>query len=151
TFNRFGTLPTRNFQSGTFEEAANLSPKQLSEAHARTRASCVACTIGCEHIYSLPASALASARPAPASQEPGETTGVRIEYESLFALGSLCGVGDGDAVLRASRRCDELGLDTISTGGTIAFAMECVERGLLDEPWLTFGSGDALMRAIELI
>jgi len=133
TFNRFGTLPTRNFQSGTFDEAASLSPEQLSEAHARTRASCVACTIGCEHIYSL-----------------GDR-GVRLEYESLFALGSLCGVGNGDAVLRASRRCDELGLDTISTGGTIAFAMECVERGLLDEPWLTFGSGDAVMQAIEVI
>ena len=76
---------------------------------------------------------------------------MRLEYESLFALGSLCGVGDGDAVLRASQRCDELGIDTISTGGTIAFAMECVERGLLDEPWLTFGSGDAVLRAIELI
>ena len=142
TFNRFGTLPTRNFQSGTFEGAASLSPKQLSEAHARTRASCVACTIGCEHIYELI---------EPDSPEPGRRRGVRLEYESLFALGSLCGVGDGDVVLRASRRCDELGLDTISTGGTIAFAMECVERGLLDEPWLTFGSGNALVRAIELI
>ena len=80
-----------------------------------------------------------------------QASGVRVEYESLFALGSLCGVGDADAVLRASQRCDELGLDTISTGGTIAFAMECVERGWLDEPWLTFGSGDALLRAIELI
>ena len=48
----------------------------------------------------------------------------------------MCGVADGDAVLRASQRCDELGIDTISAGGTIAFAMECVERGLLDEPWL---------------
>jgi aldehyde:ferredoxin oxidoreductase len=133
TFNRFGTLPTRNFQSGTFDEAEQLSPEQLSTAHARTRASCVACTIGCEHIYSL------------------GNGGVRMEYESLFALGSLCGVGDGDAVLRASKRCDELGIDTISTGGTIAFAMECVERGLLDAPWLTFGSGDAVLRAIELI
>ena len=133
TFNRFGTLPTRNFQSGTFDEAENLSPEQLSVAHARTRASCVACTIGCEHIYSL-----------------GDR-GVRLEYESLFALGSLCGVGDGDVVLRASRRCDELGIDTISTGGTIAFAMECVERGVLDEPWLRFGSGDAMLKAIELI
>jgi aldehyde:ferredoxin oxidoreductase len=93
----------------------------------------VACTIGCEHIYSL-----------------GDK-GVRLEYESLFALGSLCGVGDGDVVLRASRRCDELGIDTISTGGTIAFAMECVERGLLDERWLTFGSGAALLKAIDLI
>ena len=53
TFNRFGTLPTRNFQSGTFEEAASLSPEQLSVEHARTRASCVACTIGCEHIYAV--------------------------------------------------------------------------------------------------
>jgi aldehyde:ferredoxin oxidoreductase len=133
TFNRFGTLPTRNFQSGTFDDAASISPEQLAVEHSRTRSSCVACTIGCEHIYSL------------------GNKGVRLEYESLFALGSLCGVSDGDAVLRASQRCDELGIDTISTGGTIAFAMECVERGLLDEPWLTFGSGEAVLRAIELI
>jgi aldehyde:ferredoxin oxidoreductase len=133
TFNRFGALPTRNFQSGTFEEATNLSPDQLSIAHARTRSSCVACTIGCEHIYGIAG------------------RGVRLEYESMFALGSLCGVGDGDAVLRASQRCDELGIDTISAGGTIAFAMECVERGLLDEPWLTFGSGEAVLKAIDLI
>ena len=59
--------------------------------------------------------------------------------------------GDADAVLRASQLCDELGIDTISAGGTIAFAMECVERGWLDEPWLTFGSGDAMLRAIDLI
>ena len=133
TFNRFGALPTRNFQSGSFDEAASLSPEQLSTTRSKTRESCVSCTIGCEHIYSL------------------GNGGVRIEYESLFALGSLCGVSDSDAVLRASQRCDELGLDTISTGGTIAFAMECVERGWLDEPWLTFGSGDALLRAIDLI
>jgi aldehyde:ferredoxin oxidoreductase len=145
TFNRLGTLPTRNFQSGTFEEAANISPEQLRVAHSRTRSSCVACTIGCEHIYAL------SASPASPSEKPGQNTGVRLEYESLFALGSLCGVGDGDAVLRASRRCDELGIDTISAGGTIAFAMECVERGLLDEPWLVFGSGAAVLKAIDLI
>jgi aldehyde:ferredoxin oxidoreductase len=133
TFNRFGTLPTRNFQTGVFDEAAQLSPQELSVAHARTRSSCVACTIGCEHIYAL------------------GTGGVRLEYESLFALGSLCGVGDGEVVLRASQRCDELGIDTISAGGTIAFAMECVERGWLDAPWLRFGDGSALLRAIELI
>src|ERR1700728_300242 len=133
TFNRFGALPTRNFQSGTFEEAANISPEQLTATRSKTRKSCMACTIGCEHIYG------------------NGKTGVRVEYESLFALGSLCGIGDSDAVLRASERCDELGLDTISTGGTIAFAMECVERGWLDEPWLRFGSGDALLRAIDMI
>jgi aldehyde:ferredoxin oxidoreductase len=134
TFNRLGVLPTRNFQQGTFEEAASISPEHLRTTHSRTRASCAACTIGCEHIYSL-----------------GDANGVRLEYESLFALGSLCGVSDADAVLRASRRCDELGIDTISAGGTIAFAMECVERGWLDEPWLTFGNADAMLRAIELV
>jgi aldehyde:ferredoxin oxidoreductase len=148
TFNRFGALPTRNFQSGTFAEAANLSPEEMSVTRSKTRDSCVTCTIGCEHIY-----ALAPRGPnVEADLQVGlPRQGVRVEYESLFALGSLCGVGDADAVLHASQRCDELGLDTISTGGTIAFAMECVERGWLDEPWLTFGSGDALLRAIELI
>jgi aldehyde:ferredoxin oxidoreductase len=134
TFNRLGALPTRNFQSGTFDEAVSISPEEIRTTHSRTRASCVACTIGCEHIYGI-----------------GDEPGVRLEYESLFALGSLCGVSDPNAVLRASRLCDDLGIDTISAGGTIAFAMECVERGWLDEPWLTFGSGDAMLRAIELV
>ena len=138
TFNRLGVLPTRNFQSGTFEDAPAISPEELRQTRGRTRASCVACTIGCEHIYSL----------GPA-HENGH--GVRLEYESLFALGSLCGVGDADAVLRAARLCDDLGVDTISAGGTIAFAMECVERGWLDAPWLTFGSGNAVLHAIDLI
>jgi aldehyde:ferredoxin oxidoreductase len=149
TFNRFNALPTRNFQSGTFEDAVNLSPEQLTATRSKTRESCVTCTIGCEHIYSIvPVGADLKVGPI---EPEGNKTGVRVEYESLFALGSLCGIGDPDVVLRASRRCDELGLDTISAGGTIAFAMECVERGWLDEPWLRFGSGDALLRAIELI
>jgi aldehyde:ferredoxin oxidoreductase len=144
TFNRFGALPTRNFQTGTFDEAGNLSTEQLSATRAKTRESCVTCTIGCEHLYAV----AADLRPNSGGQENAM---VRVEYESLFALGSLCGIGDADVVLRASQRCDELGLDTISTGGTIAFAMECVERGWLDAPWLTFGSGGALLRAIEEI
>ena len=134
TFNRFGALPTRNFQTGTFDEAARISPEEIRVSHSRTRSSCVACTIGCEHIYSLQNDA-----------------GVRLEYESLFALGSLCGINDADIILRAAKLCDDLGIDTISVGGTIAFAMECVERGWLDEPWLTFGNGEAMLRAIELI
>lgn len=143
TFNRLGVLPTRNFQSGSFDEAAAISPEEIRQTRTRTRASCVACTIGCEHIYSL--------GPAVDEDDDNDGRGVRLEYESLFALGSLCGVSDADAVLRAARLCDDLGIDTISAGGTIAFAMECVERGWLDEPWLTFGSGDAVLRAIELI
>ncbi len=134
-FNRLAVLPTRNFQQATFDQAANLSPEALSLTREKTRASCAACTIGCEHLYSL------------GDGKPG----VRLEYENLFALGPLCGVGDANIVLQASRRCDELGIDTISTGGTIAFAMECVERGLLDEQGLRFGDGRALLRGIESI
>jgi aldehyde:ferredoxin oxidoreductase len=132
-FNRLAALPTRNFQQSTFEEANGLSGEELNSARRVARRSCAACTIGCEHVYAAP---------------DGE---VRLEYESLFALGPLCGVGDRDAVLRAARACDRFGLDTISTGATIAFAMECAEKGLLHEPDLRFGRADAVVSLVERI
>jgi aldehyde:ferredoxin oxidoreductase len=135
TFNRMGTLPTRNFQAATFDGAAALAPETVLSQYPRTRLSCAACTIGCEHIFHL-----------------GSTTagaGVRMEYENLFALGPLCGVSDPEMVLRASAACDEWGIDTISAGGTIAFAMECAERGLIDAPELRFGNGAALLKTID--
>jgi aldehyde:ferredoxin oxidoreductase len=134
TFNRLGTLPTRNFQSGSFAGAESLALETLSSTHKRTRSSCAACTIGCEHIF----------------HRSGSDTGVRMEYESLFALGSLCGISDPDTVLAASGLCDELGLDTISAGGTIAFAMECSEKGLIDQQ-LNFGDGPALLKTLRQI
>lgn len=134
TFNRLGTLPTRNFQQGEFEAAEALSPEVMSESRKRTRASCAACTIGCEHIF-----------------HSSNGTGVRLEYENVFALGPLCGVADPDVVLEASRMCDELGIDTISAGGTIAFAMECAERGLIQEPQLRFGNGAVLLDLLQKI
>ncbi len=143
-FNRLNVLPTRNFQQGSFPSAEALSPEQMQQSRERTRASCVACTIGCEHIYSL------------GNNSNGKAQSVRIEYENLFALGPLCGVSDPEVVLESSRFCDEQGLDTISAGGTIAFAMECAERGYLsaiglDAPWLRFGNGPALLRALQEI
>ncbi len=137
TLNRLQALPTRNFQQGYFAGAEAIAPEQIGAARRQTRASCAACTIGCEHIYHL------------GDRSTGD--GVRLEYENLFALGSLCAVDDAELVLKASRACDELGLDTISAGGTIAFAMECVERGLIDAPWLTFGDGQAVLNALEAI
>ena len=153
TFNRLHALPTRNFQSGSFETAIDLAPETLSLVREKTRASCAACTIGCEHIYSIGNNGSPHApREGPVTRSVTATMGgVRLEYENLFALGPLCGVGDPDIVLLASQLCDDLGLDTISAGGTIAFAMECAERGLLSEPWLRFGDGNALLHAIELI
>jgi aldehyde:ferredoxin oxidoreductase len=133
-FNAIATLPTRNFQAATFTEAPRLAAEDLAEARGVARDSCASCSIGCEHIY---------------KRAGGKTT--RVEYENVFALGPMCGVSDPDAVLEASARCDELGLDTISAGGTIAWAMECAERGLIDAPWLRFGDAGALLRAIEEI
>lgn len=135
TFNRLNVLPTRNFQQGSFEGAAAISPEQIAVSRERTRASCAACTIGCEHLYGL---------------QKGKGA-VRLEYENLFALGPLCGIDDPETVLEASRRCDEWGLDTISAGGAIAFAMECAERGYLDASWLRFGDSEAMLRALDLI
>jgi aldehyde:ferredoxin oxidoreductase len=133
-FNAVSTLPTRNFTAATFDGAPRLAAEELHELRGVARNSCASCSIGCEHIY---------ARKGGGSQ--------RMEYENVFALGPLCGVDDPDDVFAASARCDELGIDTISAGGTIAWAMECVERGLIDEPWLRFGDGAALLRALDEI
>ncbi|MGH3388705.1 MAG: aldehyde ferredoxin oxidoreductase C-terminal domain-containing protein, partial [Actinomadura sp.] len=133
-FNAVSTLPTRNFTAATFEDAPRLAAEELHDLRGVARSSCASCSIGCEHIY---------ARKGGGSQ--------RMEYENVFALGPLCGVSDPDEVFAASARCDELGIDTISAGGTIAWAMECAERGLIDEPWLRFGDGAALLRALDLI
>jgi aldehyde:ferredoxin oxidoreductase len=133
TFNRLNALPTRNFQQGQFSEAEALSGEALNDARRIARGSCASCTIGCEHIYAV---------------ADGE---VRLEYETLFALGPLCGIGDRDVVLRAAQLCDRLGLDTISAGATIAFAMECAERGLLEANDLRFGDGEMLLSLLPRI
>ncbi|MDR3634452.1 MAG: aldehyde ferredoxin oxidoreductase family protein [Isosphaeraceae bacterium] len=141
-FNRFNTLPTRNFRTGHFEGAERLVAEELAPARRLARSSCAACTIGCEHIYAVSGK---------------KSAGVRMEYESLFALGPLCGVDEPDVVLQAARLCDDLGIDTITTGGTIAFLMECTERGFLGGRTLPsgrplrFGDGSAVIEAIEAL
>ena len=145
TFNAISALPTRNFQAATFDGSAELAeqpagdlpgdvPGDVQGMRRVARSSCASCTIGCEHIY---------------RSRGGKQA--RVEYENVFALGPMCGVSDPDAVLAASARCDELGIDTISAGGTIAWAMECAERGLIDAPWLRFGDSAALLRVLDEI
>jgi len=135
-FNRLAALPTRNFTRSTFDAAEALSGETLQTTRAEGRSACRACTIGCEHFF---------------RSRRGK---VKLEYENLFALGPLCGIEDPEIALAASHRCDELGLDTISAGGTIAFAMECSERGLLDgTPWarpeLRFGAGEVMLAVLD--
>ena len=118
TFDRLKILPVRNFQGVSLGKVAarRLAPEGLAAAAGHTRESCAGCTIGCDHRYG----------------------GTRMEYETQFALGPLCGVEDPARLLAAAAACDELGLDTISAGGSLAFAMECAEKGLVDWP-LRFG------------
>lgn len=136
-FNRLGTLPTRNFQQSTFEDADALSGETLTENNFSRRHGCASCTIRCERLFK--------------AVDGGEQ---RLEYETLFALGPLCGIHDPEVVLRAAHLCDHYGLDTISTGGTLAWAMECSERGLLpgaEELGLKFGQAEAVLAAIPAI
>jgi len=136
-FNRLGVLPTRNFQQPTFDQAEALSGETLL-THTFSRAhGCASCTIRCERLFR-----------ALSGEEQ------RLEYETLFSLGPLCGIEQAEIVLQAARLCDYYGLDTISTGGTIAWAMECGEKGLLPEGrnlGLRFGNGEALLSTIHAI
>ncbi len=141
-FDRLGTLPTRNFQQSTFDMTDEVSGEAMYSGHFVKNAHCANCTIGCEKILTV-------------GDGSGKSTG-RMEYESAFALGPLVGVGDRETIIRASHYCDAVGMDTISAGGTIAWAMECFERGILtlddtDGLDLRFGNADALLPCLEAI
>ena len=140
-FNRLGLLPTHNFAEGRFDEAEAISERR-----------CAWSTIPAG-MPAPPAPLAANTITVPGTVAPRPSA--RLEYETLFALGSLCGVGDPNAVLRASALCDELGMDAISAGGTVAWAMECRQRGVdLGVPageipcW---GDGEAVLRTLRQI
>jgi aldehyde:ferredoxin oxidoreductase len=136
-FNRLGVLPAHNFQQSTFDDCDALSGETLSETSFARRHGCASCSIRCERLF---------------KSLNGEEQ--RLEYETLFALGPLCGIKDPDTVLEAARLCDLYGLDTISTGGTLAWAMECSEKGLLPEAekfGLRFGRPEGVLAAIPAI
>ncbi|MEE9324413.1 MAG: aldehyde ferredoxin oxidoreductase family protein [Dehalococcoidia bacterium] len=138
-FNQLGALPSYNFRQSTFDGAARISDEALRREHYFKADSAT----GWEHIYQT-------------RDEEGAPVVGRMEYESLFALGPLCGVDDPNVLIRASSLCDRFGLDTISTGSTVAWAMECCERGILslketDGLELRFGNAAALLAAIEKI
>jgi aldehyde:ferredoxin oxidoreductase len=136
-FNRLGVLPAHNFQQSTFADSDALSGETLSETSFARRHGCASCSIRCERLF---------------KSLNGEEQ--RLEYETLFALGPLCGIKDPDTVLKAAHLCDLYGVDTISTGGTLAWAMECGEKGLLPEAkkfGLCFGRPEGVLAAIPAI
>ncbi len=129
----FGVLPARNFRQNRFAGAARISGETLRDRFGAGSSACWACPITCGRI---------------SRTERGKWAGP--EYETVWALGANCGVDDLAAIIEAGALCNDLGLDTISTGGTIACAMELAEQGLWQSD-LRFGRADLLAPTIEAI
>jgi aldehyde:ferredoxin oxidoreductase len=137
-----GIHTTRNFQGGVFEGANKINADSMAQSIVVGRKACFNCPIGC-------------GRKTKINKGDSAREGEGPEYETLSLLGVSCGVSDLMAIAEAGYLCNELGLDTISTGGTIACAMELYERGILSEKDigypLNFGDGKALVRITEQI
>ena len=138
-----GGLPTRNWQSGTCSYAEEISGVAVSEKILVGKKACFSCPIACGRISEIKTGKYASKGEGP-------------EYESVGAFGPMCDVEDLEAITYAHLLCNEYGLDTVSTGSTIAFAMECFEKGILTNEDtegldLNFGDADVMIELIHKI
>ncbi|MBI4579183.1 MAG: aldehyde ferredoxin oxidoreductase family protein, partial [Planctomycetes bacterium] len=144
-----GGLPTRNWQSGVFQPFEQLTGDTMSATILKGRDTCYACAVRCKRVVAV------TDGPYRVDSRYGGP-----EYETIACFGSYfgsyCGVGDLAAVAKANELCNAYGLDTIGTGATIAWAMECFEHGLLGPVdtgglELRFGDADALLALVEQI
>ena len=126
--NSVGALPTRNHRQTQFEGAEAISGEAVTEKYLEKTASCWACPIGCTRIT-----------------RTEKVQGEGPEFETTWAFGAECGIDDLPAIIEANALCNDLGLDTISAGSTIACAMELSELGLFDSD-LRFGRADLWRR-----
>lgn len=131
--NEAGIFPTRNYQDSQFEGAEKISGESITDQILIKKSGCWGCIIQC-------------ARKTRTRNEEGEGP----EYESDWALGANCGIDDLEAITEANYLCNKLGLDTISTGGTIACAMELNQRGIVDTG-IHFGEAHKLKEMIRKI
>lgn len=142
--NAMGALPTKNFQTGTFEAAEEISGSAITEKNRVKTIACASCPVACSLI---------------AEVKDGKFKGTKSEgpeYESAVMLGSDIMIGDTNTIIAANYLCDEYGIDTISVGNVIAFAMECYEKGFLKDSDtgglpLTWGNDETVLTLIELI
>jgi len=141
--NHLAAFPTRNWQQSSFELAEDISGEYIREHYVAKLIACSGCPIACDHVSIVES-----------GPEKGATASV--EFETIYALGSNCGIGYFPAIIKATDLCDRLGIDTISTGVTVGWAMECFEKGILtkkdtDGIDLTFGNHEALIEVIKKI
>jgi aldehyde:ferredoxin oxidoreductase len=142
--NKMGMLPTRNFTHTQFERADNISGERMSETISVGNHGCYSCPVRCKRKVKVEADYQVSPRYG------------GPEYETIASLGSSLGVDDLGTIAKGNELCNRYGIDTISVGMTIAFAMECFERGLinLDDTGgieLSFGNAEAVIEIIERI
>lgn len=143
--NRTGGLPTRNWRSGVFEGADAIDGQRMADTILKERDTCYGCVIRCKRVV--------------ASDEGRYELDPRYggpEYETLATMGSYCGVDDLEAIAYASQLCNMYGMDTISCGATIAWAMDCYEEELIgpeqtDGVELRFGNGKAMVEMVRRI
>lgn len=143
--NAGGILPTHNFRDGSFDKAMAISGETMKNTIMVRRGTCFACPVTCKREVEI------SEGPYRASSIYGGP-----EYETIASLGSLCGVGNLSAIAMANEICNKYTIDTISTGVTIAFAMECYENGIITKEDtggidLRFGNADAMVKMTEMI
>jgi len=143
--NESGGLPTRNWSSGVFDGAEAIGAERMNETILTGNDTCYGCIVRCKRVVEV-------------NDGPFRVDGRYggPEYETLAALGSYCGVSDLAAVARANQLCNMHGIDTITCGAVIAWAMDCVERGLLTTDQtngldLRFGNAEAMVAAVEAI
>jgi aldehyde:ferredoxin oxidoreductase len=142
--NAMGTLPTRNYDEGTFEGCEPISGEVMAETILKERDTCYACTVRCKRVVETE---FANQRVVPHYGGP--------EYETLACFGSYCGIDDLHAVSLANQLCNEYGMDTIGVGATISWAMECVEKGVLSEAEVgmpfKYGNAESMVKMTEMI
>jgi len=139
-----GMLPTNNFNKGTFKGTENICREGMTENLLNNREGCFACPIRCKGVVK------------PNGRFKLDSYYGGPEYETIAAFGPLCGISDLEAIAKANELCNKYGLDTISTGVTIAFAMECFEKKIIskkdtDGLNLNFGNADAMLKVLKLI
>jgi len=144
TNNQLGILGTRNWQTEVFEDVEKISGEAMRSRLVVKDKGCMACPIYCTKLTYV------KAGPYAGTFDEGP------EYETIFAFGSNCGVASLEMIAKADRMSDELGVDTISAGAVISFAMECYEKGVLsrqdvDGLDLRFGNDVALIQLLEKI
>jgi aldehyde:ferredoxin oxidoreductase len=152
--NTTGTLPTRYWTEGEFEGFERINAETLKKLYVESSKACFACTVACGKISVV--RKVPSTLPFGSFAAYEESRVEGPEYETLFALGSLCGNDNLESIIKANEICDRLGIDTISAGNTIAFAMYCYEKGIITREdtggiELKFGNSEAMITLLKKI